>query len=79
LKKLFETNKLGALVREFLRNTAVVGDGCMYTYWDPEAETGQAQKGAHHNRIIENTRVHFGNASDRRVLKQPYILRQAVS
>jgi hypothetical protein len=73
-EKLFETNKLGALVREFLRNTAVDGDGCMYTYWDPEAETGQAQKGAIITEIIENTRVHFGNASDRRVQKQPYIL-----
>ena len=73
-EKLFETNRIGALVREFLRNTAVDGDGCMYTYWDPDAETGQAQKGAITTEIVENTRVHFGNTCDRRVQKQPYII-----
>ena len=30
-EKLFEINKIGALIREFLRNAAVDGDGCMYT------------------------------------------------
>ncbi len=73
-ERLFETNKIGALVREFLRNTAVDGDGCMYTYWDPDAETGQDAKGAIVTEIIENTRVHFGNPYDRRVQKQPYVI-----
>ncbi len=72
--KLFEMNKMGALVREFLRNAAVDGDGCTYTYWDPDAETGQASRGAIVTEIIENTRVFFGNPSDRRVSRQPYII-----
>ena len=73
-EKLFETNKIGSLVRELLRNTAVDGDGCLYTYWDPDAPTGQASSGAVVTEVIENTRVHFGNTADRRVQKQPYII-----
>lgn len=71
---LFEHNKIGSIVREFMRNAAVDGDGCTYTYWDAEAETGQTAKGAIVTEIIENTRVFFGNAADRRVQKQPYII-----
>lgn len=73
-EKLFEINKIGALIREYLRNTAVDGDGCTYTYWDPDIETGQAAKGAIVTEVIENTRVFFGNINDRRVQKQPYII-----
>ncbi len=71
---LFEFNRIGNLLREYLRNTAVDGDGCLYTYWDPEVETGQPAKGAIRTELIENTRVFFGNPNDRRVQKQPYIL-----
>ena len=73
-EKLFEINKLGSLIREFLRNAAVDGDGCMYTYWDPEAEASDGAKGRIVTEIVENTRVFFGNAGDRRVQKQPYII-----
>lgn len=62
------------LIREFARNAAVDGDGCMYTYWDAEAETGQDAKGAIETEIIENTRVYFGNPNDRRVQSQPWIM-----
>ena len=34
-------NKISSLLREFARNAAVDGDGCLYTYWDADAETGQ--------------------------------------
>lgn len=71
---LFEHNRIGSLSREFMRNAAVDGDGCMYVYWDAEAETGQKSKGAICTEALENTRVFFGNANDRRVQKQPYII-----
>lgn len=71
---LFEHNKIGALLREYMRNAAVDGDGCTYTYWDPDIETGQAVKGALVTEIIENTRVLFGNPNERRVQRQPYII-----
>lgn len=74
-ERLLEENKLVNLLREYMRNAAVDGDGCLYTYWDGEAETGMPGiKGAVRTEILDNTRVIFGNPNDRRVRKQPYIL-----
>ena len=71
---IFERNKVSSLVREFARNACVDGDGCIYTYWDADAETGQPSKGEIKSEIIENTRVFFGNPSDVRVESQPWII-----
>lgn len=71
---LFEHNRVGNLMREYMRNAAVDGDGCTYTYWDADLETGQAAKGGIVTEVVENTRVFFGNPNDRRVQKQPYII-----
>lgn len=73
-ERIFEYNKMGNLLREYMRNAAVDGDGCLYTYWDADAETGQDYKGAIKTEIIENTRVHFGNPNEREIQRQPYIL-----
>lgn len=67
-------NKISSLLREFARNAAVDGDGCLYTYWDADAETGQQSKGMIRTEIVENTRVYFGNPNDRRVQTQPWIM-----
>ena len=69
-----EQNRLPALVREFARNAAVDGDGCMYTYWDADAETGQEAKGRVKTEIVENTRVVFGDPNDRSVQSQSWII-----
>lgn len=71
---LFEQNKLGKAVREFMRNSAVDGDGCLYTYFDTEVETGQDAKGAIRTELLENTRVIFGNPNSRDVQSQPYLI-----
>lgn len=71
---IFEQNAMGKLVREFCRNAAVDGDGCMYTYWDSEVETGQPAKGAIRTEVLLNTQVMFGNPNCRDVQSQPYIL-----
>lgn len=70
----FENNRIVNLMREVMRNAAVDGDGCTYTYWDPDIETGQAAKGGIVTEVVENTRVFFGNPNDRRVERQPYII-----
>lgn len=71
---LFEQNKIGKKMRDFMRNSAVDGDACLYTWFDPDVETGQTAKGAIKTEILENTRVIFGNPTSRDVQSQPYIL-----
>ena len=71
---IFERNKVPSLIRQFARNAAVDGDGCIYVYWDADAETGQAAKGQIKCEVVDNTRVFFGNPSDVRVDSQPWII-----
>ena len=71
---IFEFNKMGALIREFARNAAVDGDGCMYAWWDPDFETGQDARGGIRTEVLDNTQVLFGNPNCREVQDQPYIL-----
>lgn len=74
LDALTELNNIPSLMREFARNAAVDGDGCLYTWWDPDAETGQDAKGCIRTEIVENLRVHFGTPNDRDVQSQPWII-----
>ena len=71
---IFEFNKMGSCIREFCRNAAVDADGCAYTYWDPDVDTGQPSKGAIRTEVLLNTQVMFGNPNSRDVQSQPYIL-----
>ena len=71
---LTEQNELTHLAREFTRNAAVDGDGCLYTYWDDEAENGQEEKGAIRTEVLDNTDVYFGNPTDKDVQSQPFII-----
>ena len=71
---IIERNSIVAKLREFMRNAAVDGDGCMYFYFDPTVENGQMVKGEIVAEVIENTRVHFGNPNSRSVQDQPHII-----
>lgn len=71
---LFEQNKVSKRIREFMRNSAVDGDGCIYTWFESSVETGQDAKGAIRMEILENTRVMFGNPNKAEVQEQPYII-----
>ena len=73
-ESLLEHNSLVETIRAFTRDAAVRGDGCLYSYWDADVETGQEAKGAIRTEVLENTRVHFGNPNDRDVQSQPYII-----
>lgn len=70
---IFEHNKMGLLIREFARNAAVDGDGCLYSYFDPEMPCAGGVGGIR-TEIVENSRVFFGNPNVRQVDKQPFIL-----
>ena len=69
---IFEANHMGGLIREFCRNAAVDGDGCLYSWWDDTAETGQPAKGAIRTEVLQNTQVIFGNPNSRDAQSQPY-------
>jgi predicted secreted protein len=71
---LFEQNKIVNLLRVYMRNAAVDGSACLFSYWDDSVENGQKTKGGIVTEIIENTRVFFGNVNDRRVQRQPHII-----
>lgn len=74
-ERLFEENKIVNLLREYMRNAAVDGDGCMYTYWDADAPNGQKNmKGKIVTEILQNTDVFFGNPNERNPQKQPFII-----
>lgn len=72
--ELFERNRVSGLIREFCRNSAVDGDGCLYVYWDNSVETGQPSRGGICVESLLNTQVMFGNPNNRDVQTQPYIL-----
>ena len=74
LAALTELNDLPSLIREFASNSAVDGDGCIYTYWDADVDCGNGIKGAIKDEIIDNTNVFFGNPANRKVQEQPYII-----
>lgn len=71
---IMERNKIVAKNREFLRNAAVTGDGCMHFYFDPSVENGQMTKGEIKAEVLDNLRVMFGNPNCRDVQRQPFII-----
>lgn len=73
-ESIFERNRIVTKLREFMRNSAVDGDGCLYFFFDPNIENGQLVKGEICAEIVENTRVYFGNQNQRDPQKQPWII-----
>lgn len=71
---LMEHNRIPNMTREYMRNAAVDGDGCTYTYWDPDAVVSKDIRGTIRTTVIENTRVFFGNPNSRDVQAQPWII-----
>lgn len=71
---IVKRNRLVGKNREFLRNAAVTGDGCMHFYFDPTIENGQDVKGEIVAEIVDNLRVMFGNPNCRDVQRQPFIM-----
>lgn len=71
---VIERNHFVSQLRQFMRNAAVDGDSCIYSWFDPQIENGQLVKGEIVTEVIENTRVHFGNPNCRDVQNQPHII-----
>lgn len=71
---LKEKLKLNYMLRQWLLDSAVSGDACAYSYWDPTIDTMQDIMGDINMESIDNVNVFFGNPNDRRVQTQPYII-----
>ena len=74
VKAIMERCKIISKNREFLRNAAVTGDGCIHFYCDPTLENGQDVKGEICSEVLDNVRVLFGNPNTKDVQKQPHII-----
>ena len=74
LDKVVEIQGIKKLCKRGVRNAAVDGDGCIYTYWDGEAPTGQDSKGMVAAELIENINVYFANPHTTDVQEQRYII-----
>lgn len=72
--RLFEFNRVPNLVREYMRNAAVDGDSCLFTFWDDTVDAGFGLRGGIRTEIVDNMRVGFGNTACCDPQKQPYIL-----
>lgn len=71
---IWENTEAARKTRIFMRDAAVRADGCLYSWFDPEMDTGDGNLGGIRLEVLENTRVHFGNPTDRTVQNQPWII-----
>lgn len=72
--KVIELCEIKRLNKICVRDCAVDGDCCLYTYWDADAPTGQDIRGAIKAEILPNINVYFGNPYNSDPQQQPYIL-----
>lgn len=73
IASIMENNNIVTKNREFLRNAAVAGSGCIHYYFDPSVDNGQMVKGEIKAEVLDSIRVLFGNPNCREVQKQPSI------
>lgn len=74
LDKIVEIQCIKKLLKRGVRNAAVDGDACIFTFWDAEAPTGQDAKGMVKAELIENINVYFSNPHTADVQGQQYII-----
>ncbi len=74
VERVIELADIKAKSRDVIRNAAVDGDGCLYFYFDHEADTGQLARGRLECEVVDNTNVMFGNPYSSDLQKQPYVL-----
>lgn len=72
--RVVELCELKRLNKICVRDCAVDGDCCLYTYWDADAPTGQDVRGAIKAEVLPNINVYFGNPYNGDPQAQPYIL-----
>lgn len=74
LERLFEQNDLAARSKDILRDAAVRGDAYLHLYFDADAPTGQAARGAIRAESVDCTDVCYGNPLSDDKEAQPYLI-----
>lgn len=74
VEEVVESCGIKVLAREVVRDAAVDGDGALYFYFDPNAESGQDAKGKIMAEILDNTCVMFGNPYNKDLQTQDYVI-----
>ncbi len=75
INAIMERENMSFKNRKAIRNAAVDGDCCFYSWFDPDAETDDPYAlGQIRTDLIDNTNVIFGNPSEHDPQQQPYIL-----
>ena len=78
-RKIMDLAKMNQLLREFLQNSCVDGDGCLHFWFEAKPaktlEDGRiVNNGLIHAEVLENIHVFFGNTESIVVETQPWIL-----
>ena len=72
--QVIEQAEIKTLSREIIRDAAVDGDGCLYFYFDPDAESGQEAMGRIRAELLDNSCVMFANPYSHDLQSQPYVI-----
>ena len=70
----WERSKMDHLIYKLLSDAALSGDGIMYCYWDPYAESGQAFSGDIVTELIDNTNIFPSDVNRPDIQSQEYII-----
>ena len=70
----WERCKMDHTVLEMLRDAAISGDGVLYCYWDPNAESGQLYSGDIVTETIDSTNVFPADVNRADIQSQEYVI-----
>lgn len=66
--------RMDRLVRQALTDAAIAGDGVFYTYWDADAETGQAWRGEISTVCVDSVNLFVADVNRADIQSQAYIM-----
>lgn len=74
VERVFVRNDWRATNREIIKNGAIEGEGCLYWWFDTDAETGDQARGDIRCELIPTCNVLYGNPYSNDTQGQPYIM-----
>ena len=74
IKDVIRNTRFKQESREFLSDCATNGDAWFHWFYNTDINTKSEHIGAIDLELIDNTNIHFGNSSQSKVQRQPYII-----